>query len=73
MVMNSYVSGYAFDCCLVYVLGGCANVISARLSSRDFLYGYPRVCVMTRVWLSLLPRCVREHRESLLGGVCDVR
>ena len=62
-----------FDCCLVYVLGGGVNVICARLSSRDFLYGYPCVCVMTRVWLSLPPRCAREHRESLLVGACDVR
>ena len=62
-----------FDCCLVHVLGGGDNVVCARLSSRDFLYGYPHVYVVTCVWLSLLPRCAREHRESLLVGALDVR
>ena len=29
-------------------------------------------CVVARVWLSLLPRCARGHRESLFGGAFDV-
>ena len=61
-----------FDCCSVRVLGDGGNVICARLSLRCFLYGYPRAYVMTCVWLSLLPHCAREHRESLLVGACDV-
>ena len=29
-------------------------------------------CAAMRTWLSLLPRCAREHRESLIGGAFDV-